>query len=214
VSRLEIKSWGRCGRQFLGFLPIWLALASSSNVVIAQTNAAGPISPCKASLLSAMEDTQEADEVDGGLGHHAITIAIQNRSSSSCVLNGVPALTLSYFPENRTFPVRVCSNCGEDYLFSSQPVKDVVLEPWRSAYVVLGYNINDGAGTCTEADPKFGPTTSYSTMALDLRLPNQSEPLRIVFPLWRSCGAIGVTPFLEKPPVDGLLPDDRANPQK
>jgi hypothetical protein len=212
VSRLEIESWGRCGRQFLGFLPMWLALASSSNVVTAQTNAAGPISPCKASLLSAMEDTQEADEVDGGLGNHAMTIAIQNRSSLPCVLNGVPALTLSYFPENRTFPVHVCSNC--DGLFSSQPVKDVVLEPWRSAYVVLGYNINDGAGTCTEADPKFGPATSYSTIALDLRLPNQNEPLRIVLPLWRSCGAIDVTPFLEKPPVDGFLPDYRADPQK
>jgi Protein of unknown function (DUF4232) len=186
--------------EFLGFLPMWLALASSSNAVIAQPN---PAPPCKTSQLSALEDTQEADEVDGGLGHHAMTIAIQNRSSSSCVLNGVPALTLSYFPENRTFPVRVCSNC-DDYLFSSQPVKDVVLEPMKSAYLVLGFNIDEGAGTCTEA----------AAMALDFRLLDQNEPLRIVFPEWRTCGAINVTPFLGKPPVDGALPDYRANPQK
>jgi hypothetical protein len=190
---------------------MWLALASSSNLVIAQTSPASPVSPCKSSQLSAMDDTTEADEIDGGLGHHAMTIAILNRSSSSCVLRGVPALTLSYFPENRTFPVRVCSTC-DDYLFSSQPVKDVVLEPMKSAYLVLGYNINDGGGTCTEADPKFGPRASYSTMALDLRLPNQNEPLRIVFPVWRSCGAIDITPFLGKPPANGFLPDRLANP--
>jgi hypothetical protein len=192
-------------------LPICLALAGSSGLAIAQVNTADLFSPCKISQLSAMEDSKETDGVEGGLGHHAITIAIQNRSTSSCVLNGIPTLTLSYLP-NRPFPARVCANC--DDLFSRQPVEDVVLEPMGSAYVVLGYNINDEAGTCTEADPRFGPTTSYSTMALDLRLPNQNEPLRIVLPLWRSCGTIDITPFLAKPPVDGVLPDYRANPQK
>jgi len=192
VSRFEVRL----------LLPICMALAGSSSLAIAQ-----PALPCKTSQLSAMEDTKEADGVEGGLGQHAMTIAIQNQSSLSCVLKGVPTLTLSYPPPNLPFSVRVCSNC--DGLFSSQPVADVVLEPMGSAYVVLGYNINDGAGTCTEAGPKFGP--SYSTMALDLHLPNQNEPLRIVLPAWRSCGVIDITPFLGKPPVDGFLPDYRAN---
>lgn len=186
---------------------MWLAFAGSSNLARAQPK---PAPPCKTSQLSALEDTQEADQVDGGLGHHAMTIAIQNRSSSTCVLNGVPALILSYFPEDRSVPARVCSNC-DDSLFSSQPIKDVVLEPTKSAYLVLGYNINDGAGACIEADPPFGPQDS---VALDLRLPDQNEPLRIVFPMWRSCGAIDITPFLGKPPADGVLPGYRANPQR
>jgi hypothetical protein len=181
-------------------LPI-LALGGSYSFAVA----AVPVSPCKTSQLSAMEDRKEADGIDGGAGHHAMTIAIQNRSSSSCALKDVPVLRLSYLPK-RPFAVHVCRNC-DDYLFSRQPVKDVVLEPMGSAYLVLGYNSNDGAGTCTEADPKFGPRASYATMALDLRLPKQNDPLRIVFPEWRSCGAIDVTPFLDKPP-------NRANSQR
>jgi hypothetical protein len=181
-------------------------LAGSSSLAVAQ-----PALPCKSSQLSAMEDTMEADGIDSGVGNHAMTIAIQNQSSLSCVLKGIPTLTLSYPAPSRPFSVRVCSNC-DGSLFSSQPIKDVVLEPMKSAYLVLGYNINDGAGPCTEADPKFGP--SYSTMALDLRLPNQNEPLRMVLPAWRSCGAIDITPFLGKPPVDGFLPDYRAHAQR
>jgi hypothetical protein len=69
------------------------------------------------------------------------------------------------------------ANTNHVGMFSIQPVKDVVLEPMKSAYVLLGFDSNDGAGTCTEADPKFGPQFSYSTMALDLRLLNQKEPM-------------------------------------
>jgi hypothetical protein len=162
---------------------------------------------CKTSQLLATEDRKEEDGIDGGLGHHAMTIALENRSSSSCVLHGVPTLKLSYTATRLPFPVQVCANCG-DYLFPSQPANNILLEPKRTAYVFLGYDINDGVGPCTKTDPKSGPGMSYSAMTLRLYLPDQRQsPLRIGLPAWRICGTINVTPILGRHAVDGSLPD-------
>jgi hypothetical protein len=49
----------------------------------------------------ATEDRKESDGIDGGVGHHAMTIAIQNRSSSPCILHGIPNLQLSYTATGR-----------------------------------------------------------------------------------------------------------------
>jgi hypothetical protein len=154
-------------------------------------------STCKASQLSVSEDRKESDGIDGGVGHHAITIAIQNRSSSACVLYGVPTLNLSE-SGNRPFSVQVCSNC-ESYLFGKQPIAEISLEPKRSAYVVLGYNINDRNGQLQCSEP-------HAALTLKLYLSNQREPLstRIVVP--RICGGVDITPFLAKPPEHGSLP--------
>jgi hypothetical protein len=155
-------------------------------------------SACNASQLSATDDRKESDGMDGGLGHHAITIAIQNRSSSPCVLHGVPTLTLSS-SMGRTFAVQVCLNCVA-YLFDKQPVADIPLEPKKSAYVVVGYNTNDGNGQlqCTKADPN-------NTIMFNLYLPQQSEPLKLKVFWQRSCGELQITPFLAKPPAGGAL---------
>ncbi len=102
--------------------------------------------PCKATQLIATEDRKESDSVEGGLGHHAMTIAIRNRSIAECVLDGEPGLTLSG-EANRELAVWLRPNCG-DYLFDVQPVERVLLKPNETAYLILGYNINDGTGTC------------------------------------------------------------------
>jgi len=152
--------------------------------------------PCKVAQLIAEEDRNDADEIDGGAGHHAMTIAIRNRSSEECLLEGVPTLILSG-KASRPFTVRLCSICS-DYLFDMQPVDKIMLKPNTSAWVVLGYEINDGGGTCRDA------------ATVSLRLQNEVAALRIDMVrhggAMRSCGKIDVTPFLSKPPVDGFLP--------
>ena len=129
-----------------------------------------------------------------------MTIAVQNRSSSPCVLYGVPSLSF-LDTANHASSVSVCSNC-DDYLFRSQPVKKIVLEPNKSAYVVLGYNVNEGG---------HGEISCRYAVTLILHLPDQRVPLKVGVSQgrnqMRSCGPVVVTPFLEKPPSDGLLPD-------
>ena len=161
--------------------------------------------PCKAVQLIATEDRKELDSVEGGLGHHALTIAVRNRSSAECVLEGEPVVTFSG-KANRTLPVKFCPNCI-DYLFDKQPVQRVLLKPNETGYLVLGYNINDGIGTCRDA------------LTVNLRLPKDAAALKIDVTqnrqAMRSCGKINVTPFLSKPPVDGVLPRrDSAEPGK
>jgi hypothetical protein len=141
------------------------AAATSSIPATAQVNAPARVSPCKASQLSATVDEKESDVLAGGLGHHAMTVAIQNRSSSRCILQGVPAAMFSD-QANQSIAVTVCLNCL-DYLFVRQPEKEIVVDPHRWAYVLLGYNINEGAGPCRNA------TT------LSLRLQGQRAPLRV-----------------------------------
>lgn len=137
------------------------------------------VSPCKVSRLSETEDREDADGVEGGLGHRAKTFAIRNRSSSLCVLEGVPTTTLAD-KSNRS------------------------LNP---AYVAVAYDINDGAGNCREA----------ATLAIHLR--DQREPLNVNVvqggDKMRSCGGLDITPFLAKPPVEGILPgQEPANPER
>lgn len=208
MNGLKINSCNRC-RLSVAFLPLWWALVGSPSLVIAQTKAAERASPCRTSQLLAAEDRKESEEIDGGAGHHAMTIAIQNRSSSPCILRGIPNLQLAYTASRRLFATQVCSNCA-DYLFPRQSVTEILLEPKRSAYVVLGFNINDGNGSlrCTEADPNYGPRFQYSDMMLNLYLPDpRQSPLKINVGTWRSCGVIDITPFLKQPPVDSSLPE-------
>jgi len=160
---------------------IAVLLAISGIPAIAQ------IQPCNAAQLSATEDRREADEIDGGLGHQAMTIVIQNRSASRCVLDGVPAVLLTDHADNAS-RVAACPNCI-DYLFGPQPVAKITLTPNGSAYVVLGYL-----------------TECRSAATLRFQLSDQHAGLRIAIAGVGSCGELNVTPFLAKPPVDGFLP--------
>lgn len=175
MKALEILS-----RRWRG-LAVLLALSSSP--ALAQVHA-----PCKASQLSVTEDRNESHEVDGGLGHQAMTIALRNRSAPACVLKGVPEITLSD-NTNHSLQAKVCSGC-EDYLFRRQPVGEVLLEPGGSAYVVLGH-----------------PTECRNTVTLALRLSDRRNSLRIGVIGLQSCSFLNVTPYLARPPADGSLPD-------
>jgi hypothetical protein len=201
-TRMNCHPWS--SRLCLGMFLLWLLVLRSPDFASAQASPREGASPCKISQLSAVNDKKASDTIPGGVGHHAITIAIQNSSASSCVLRGVPTATLSYPPSGRPFALNICANC-QDYLFSSQPSEVILLRPYESAYVVLGFDINDGNGTCTAADSRFKPRFQYATATLGLYLADQKEPLRIVFDEWRSCGAIDITPFLKQPPMHGSL---------
>ncbi|HWF07879.1 MAG TPA: DUF4232 domain-containing protein [Bryobacteraceae bacterium] len=137
---VDARSIGSCSAAVL----FGLALAGSFNRANAQTDPMSSRAPCRSSQLSAADDEIESDSIAGGSGHHAVTIAIQNRSQSSCTLRGVPRVTLSY-PVGRPFPLKVCPNCA-NYLFSRQPENGIVLKPRDFAYLVLSFNINDEAG--------------------------------------------------------------------
>lgn len=130
--------------------------------------------------------------MSAGLGHHALTIAVQNLSYSLCFLRGVPTFTFSDAANHR-LPLHVCPNCG-DYLFRRQPVEEIPLGPGGLAYVVVGYDINGPNGKCRK------PIT------LRLHLGWQRKSLAIRAAMLRSCGAVDITPFLGKPPVEGFLP--------
>jgi hypothetical protein len=174
---------------------------SASNSVAPPGNnqiAASRVSPCRTSQLSVDEDRSPKDQIDGGVGHAARVLAIRNRSASACMLQGIPRLTLFYYTSNRLFALETCSNCL-DYLFRKQPEDQIALQPKESAYVVMGYDTNDGAGPCTAADPENLPRFSYATVTLGLYLPRDRSPLKIVIRDWRSCGRIDVTPFLSTP---------------
>lgn len=145
--------------------------------------------------LSAAVDDKEPEQVDGGVGNHAVTLAIQNVSPSTCFLQGVPGVA-TFDASNHPLPLQVCQNCP-DYLFQPQPATEVLLLPRRSAYLVVGYNINDGAGTCIEP------------ARLDLFLSRDVHPLRArLSGISRFCGGVVITPFLPKPPADGFLPNE------
>ena len=147
-----------------------------------------------------MEDSKEPEQPEGGLGHHAVTVVIRNRGSSVCVLSGVPTLEF-VDAANQPLAVTVCQNC-DAYLFRSQPVREIHVGPKSPAYVVVAYNINNGAE---------GDLVCRNALALRLYLPGQSEPLKSRLGQGRdgirSCGPVDVTPFLEKPLSDGFLAD-------
>ena len=169
--------------------------ASSSSSALAQVNTKVHVSACKVSQLSAAEDRNDSDGMAVGLGHEAITIAIRNHSLSPCSLRGIPVVV---FPGS----VPVCPNCA-DYLFSPQPVKEIILTPDMPAYVIVAYDIDDGAGPCRNAD------------TLRMYLPRDRDPLKVYVAQGpnklRSCGHVDVTPFLGTPPVQGHLPGPAEN---
>jgi hypothetical protein len=70
------------GRLFVGLFLFSWALISSSGFASTQASSREKALPCKTSQLSAVNDQEDSDAMDGGVGHHAITIAIENRSSS------------------------------------------------------------------------------------------------------------------------------------
>jgi hypothetical protein len=192
---LEIHALQRRWRVFVTFLSIWCALAGSSRQATAQMNIP-KVSSCNASQLSATEDRK--DGMAGGAGNQALTISIQNRSPSPCVLRGIPELTLSD-ASNHPLSTHVCSNCG-DYLFPRQPVKTIFLEPNRSAYVLVGYRTE-----CRKAEVlTFGLSNRQGSV--NISVVGMVDPY-LVDGL-QSCGALNVTPFLEKPPVHGSLPPE------
>jgi hypothetical protein len=134
-----------------------------------------------------MEDRQESHQIEGGHGHHALTISIQNRSLSSCTLRGVPAITL-LDANGHALSTPVCANC-QNYLFSKHSVEEVLLRPKESAYLFIEYDINDGDGRspCRE------------TKAISIHLPGQSSSRRVDVSVMQSCGAIYTSPFLSEP---------------
>lgn len=194
-----LDSRQRRRRFFIALLTVACAPLSSGLLKAQITNGAERVQYCRASQLSAMEDSEESHEIDGGAGHHAMIIAVQNRSSLPCILQGVPTLTF-FDAANHPLPVPVCANC-DDYLFRSQPVRKTILQPSKSAYVVLGYNIDDG---------EHGEIPCRFAAALRMYLPKQREPLKFEVSRgrdkMRSCGPVVVTSFLERPPADGFLP--------
>lgn len=174
-------------------------VALSGYLVSAQIVAQSRVPACRASQLSADEDRNESDEVEGGLGNHAMTIAIQNRSSSPCVLEGVPAI-MFLSKADQQLPVPVCSNCNLAVLWRPQPVGKILLASRGFAYLLVGFNINDGAR---------GEIPCRTAIAVRLRLPDRRGSLRFSFRnsegFW-SCGPVYITPVLAKPPADGVLP--------
>ncbi len=162
MSALEIGSRHQRWRILLALLPFWFLLPT-----IAQVKAAERVSPCKASQLSAANDLNESDWLDGGTGHHALTIVVQNRASSPCLLQGIPTVAFLDKSKHRLV-VPVCSGCL-DYLFPVLPAREIILQPKGSAYVVLGYDINNG---------EHGEIPCRNAVTLSLHLPGQSAPLR------------------------------------
>jgi hypothetical protein len=182
------------GNKTVHALPILIAVSFVS-LLPAGVAVAQPLR-CKATQLLAAEDRKESDEVDGGLGHFAMTIALRNRSSAECGMAGQLVVALRG-ESNRALTAQFCPNCI-DYLFDKQPVQRVLLKPNETAYLVLGYDIDDGAGPCRDtATVSLGLPNKAGTLKIDITQNGQAMP---------SCGKIDVTPFLRKPPVDGVLP--------
>jgi Protein of unknown function (DUF4232) len=167
--------------------------SSGQNATAARTEVLRA-SPCKAAQLSAAEDPSDAG--NGGAGNEETTIAITNRSPSACVVEGVPKVTLSYYPSNRPVALRICPNCdSSSFWFLKQPVKGILVQPGGSAYIMLGYSTRPDDGPCTTAD---SPTT-YTPVTIHVYLPGQAQPISMKDEYWHSCGRVAVTPFLRTP---------------
>lgn len=195
-TKLEVHSWHRRWRLFVMFFPVWCALAISPGSAGAQVKTA-KASPCNASQLSATEDRDASETIDGGLGHQALTISIENRSASACVLHGTPKLTFAD-SSGSPFSAHVCSNCP-DFLFGQQSVKTFLLEPNRSALVFVGYRTD-----CRKA-AALGFDVSDQERAIKITITGMLDPHLAYGP--KHCATVDVTPFLEKPPtIDRGLP--------
>jgi hypothetical protein len=183
VSALEIGSRHQRWRILLALLPFWFLLPATAQV-----------SPCKASQLSAADDPNESDWLDGGTGHHALTIIVQNRASSPCLLQGIPTVAFLDKSKHRLV-VPVCSGCL-DYLFPVLPAREIILQPKGSAFVLVGYDINNG---------EHGEIPCRNAVTLSLQLPGQRALIRgsVEGPGIRSCGPVDITPFLGNLAIDG-----------
>ena len=128
--------------------------------------------------------------------HQAMTIALENRSSAACKVEGVPDISFADSVK-KPLPVHVCSNCPA-YLFPVLPVETVVLQPRKSAYIVVEYTAVAGDAGCKDA------------ATVSLRLTKDGKPVRIHLSGLRTCGVVDVTPLLPKLPPDGRFSGSEA----
>jgi len=170
-------------------VPVVFGLAVCCDSAVAQDMSNLRVAPCGSGHLSA---NVEPGAIAAATGRQAMTIAVQNRSSSPCELAGVPEIAFAD-SRRRTLPVHVCSNCPV-YLFPVLPVEAVVLQPRQSAYLVVGYKAMSGDEGCREA------------ATFSMRLTKNGKPIRIHLSGLRPCGVVDVTPFLAKLPPNGVFP--------
>ena len=129
-------------------------------------------------------------------GHQAMTLALENRSSAACKVQGVPDIAFAD-KVKKPLPVHVCSNCPA-YLFPVLPVETVVLQPRQSAYLVVEYTAVAGDEGCKEA------------ATFSMRLAKEGKPIRIHLAGVRTCGVVDVTPLLAKLPPNELFAGSEA----
>lgn len=178
----------------------WAVLAVVLSGLVSYSDAARAQSMSVRRIPLCRGESLKADLVQGAvspaLHHQAMTLAMQNRSSKACELDGVPDIAFADKQQN-PLPVHVCSNCPA-YLFPVLPVETVVLQPRQAAYFVVEYTavVNDQG--CKEA------------ATFSLRLTKNGGPIRIHLSGMRPCGVVDVTPFLAKLPPHGLFPNSEA----
>lgn len=172
---------------------ILFGFALCCDVAVAQGMTKSQLPPCNSRNLGARI---EPGVVAAAHGRQAMTIALENRSSTACKVEGVPDIAFADAVKN-PLPVHVCSNCPA-YLFPVLPVETVVLQPRQSAYLVVQYAAVAGDEGCKEA------------ATFSMRLEKKDKPLKIHLTGIRTCGVVDVTPLLAKLPQDGLFPNSEA----
>ena len=92
---------------WVAMVPILFGLALCSDVALAQSMTKSQVPVCKSRNLGAKV---EPGAVAASAGRQAMTLAVQNRSSAACKVEGVPEI--AFADKVRTpMPVHVCSNC-------------------------------------------------------------------------------------------------------
>jgi hypothetical protein len=184
---------GWAGWRWAAVAPIVFGLALCSDAALAQSMTKSQVPTCKSRDLGAKI---ELGAVAASAGRQAMTLAVQNRSSAACKVEGVPEIAFADSVK-RPMPVHVCSNCPA-YLFPVLPVETIVLQPRQSAYLVVQYKAMAGDEGCKEA------------ATFSMRLGKEDKPLWIHLAGVRTCGVVDVTPFLARLPAGGLFPDSEA----
>lgn len=172
---------------------ILLELALCCSPALAQSMTKSQLPACDNRNLSTRI---EPGAVAAAHGRRAMTIALENRASSACKLEGVPDIAFAD-KVRKPLPVHVCSNCPA-YLFPVLPVETVVLQPRQSAFLVVQYAAVPGDEGCKEA------------ATFTMRLAKDDKPLRIHLAGLRACGVVDVTPILAKLPPGGSFPNSEA----
>lgn len=184
-----MAKWRKCAVLAL----VLTGLVAYSDAAQAQSMSVRRIPVCRGESL-------KADIVPGAISpalhRQAMTLAMQNRSSKPCELDGVPDIALADKQQN-PLPVHVCSNCPA-YLFPVLPVETVVLQRRQAAYFAVEYTAIMNDQGCKEA------------ATVSMRLTKNGRPIRIHLSGMRPCGVVDVTPFLAKLPPNGLFPDSEA----